>query len=321
MAIRRNILTNPTVRDQYIQGVKLLKAEDSGTTTEDVNIPGTSQSISTYDLFVLWHHVAMMRMTPANNPIGRNSAHRGPAFAPWHRVMLMILEQNLQRVLSDPDFGLPYWDWAADGDRDDDQQPSGAIWADNCMGGQGEPISSGPFAFDAADPASWRIRLQGTSSGTLAQTVRGMNRSFARGRFTSLPKSAHVTACLALNTFDGPNWDILSGGFRNRLEGWRTGPGDSPPGLHNLVHVWIGGDMEPSTSPNDPVFYLNHCNVDRIWEKWLQQNGRVYIPAQNAGSFLAGHRINDTIASPLGTGATPGQVVDVSTVYVYDSLP
>ena len=31
--------------------------------------------------------------------------------------------------------------------------------------------------------------------------------------------------------------------------------------------------MAPATSPNDPVFYLNHCNVDRIWEAWLVNQG------------------------------------------------
>jgi tyrosinase len=46
----------------------------------------------------------------------RNAAHRGPVFLPWHRFMLILLELQLQRVLSDPDFGLPYWDWAADGE-------------------------------------------------------------------------------------------------------------------------------------------------------------------------------------------------------------
>jgi tyrosinase len=41
--------------------------------------------------------------------------------------------------------------------------------------------------------------------------------------------------------------------------------------MHNRVHICIGGDMGSSTSPNnDPVFYLNHCNVDRIWAVWYE---------------------------------------------------
>ena len=80
--------------------------------------------------------------------------------------------------------------------------------------------------------------------------------------------------------------------------------------------------MSPSTSPNDPVFYLNHCNEDRIWEGWLTRNGRVYLPGATASATLRGHRINDPIASPVSpTIATPGEVLNVSANYVYDALP
>jgi tyrosinase len=41
--------------------------------------------------------------------------------------------------------------------------------------------------------------------------------------------------------------------------------GWNPYGLHNQVHAWIGRGMGLASSPNDPVFYLHHCNVDRIW--------------------------------------------------------
>ena len=79
--------------------------------------------------------------------------------------------------------------------------------------------------------------------------------------------------------------------------------------------------MEPSSSPNDPVFYLNHCNVDRIWESWLTTHGRTYLPDMSAGTALKGHRIDDAIASPLGSGGTPRTVLDVSQNYSYDVLP
>src|SRR5438105_15515928 len=75
-----------------------------------------------------------------------------------------------------------------------------------------------------------------------------------------------------------------------RKSGWRQI-------RHNLVHVWVGGDMSPATSPNDPVFYLNHCNVDRIWEAWLRQHGRTYLPPDSAPASLKGHRLNDALSS------------------------
>lgn len=39
-------------------------------------------------------------------------------------------------------------------------------------------------------------------------------------------------------------------------------------GIHGSVHNAIGGDMATSHSPADPVFWLHHANVDRLWAKW-----------------------------------------------------
>jgi hypothetical protein len=38
---------------------------------------------------------------------------------------------------------------------------------------------------------------------------------------------------------------------------------------HNGVHNTVGGIMGNTTdSPRDPVFWLHHCNIDRIWAQW-----------------------------------------------------
>ncbi|MEM7478811.1 MAG: tyrosinase family protein [Planctomycetota bacterium] len=39
-------------------------------------------------------------------------------------------------------------------------------------------------------------------------------------------------------------------------------------GPHGSVHVAIGGHMGRFLSPLDPIFWVHHCNVDRIWAKW-----------------------------------------------------
>jgi len=106
---RHNILNDNNSRDNFIRGVKLLK--------NDYLTPNWP---STYDIFVIWHYLAMMESTPSNQPanrrIPRNAAHSGPAFLPWHRWFLILLERHLQRVLGDDTFGLPYWNWAEDGE-------------------------------------------------------------------------------------------------------------------------------------------------------------------------------------------------------------
>jgi tyrosinase len=37
---------------------------------------------------------------------------------------------------------------------------------------------------------------------------------------------------------------------------------------HNNVHDWIGGNMQTFMSPLDPIFWLHHCNIDRLWAEW-----------------------------------------------------
>jgi tyrosinase len=66
-----------------------------------------------------------------------------------------------------------------------------------------------------------------------------------------------VVAALAVNVYDASPWNRSSAGassFRNMAEGWPSGPK-----MHNQVHVWVGESMSPDTSPNDPVFFLNHA--------------------------------------------------------------
>jgi tyrosinase len=329
MAIRANILNNSTARNKYIQGVKLLKNEFLGTSTSDLGIAGPSKPISTYDAFVVWHHTAMMTFTPPNQN-DRNAAHRGPVFFPWHRFMLLQFEMNLQRVLgNDLQFGLPYWDWAADGELSPAAQVKSPLWAAACMGGTGSPVTSGPFAYDPNDPNSWRVFITASVNGQLTQVNRGLRRALGASVQglpgpNRLPRKTHTAAALGMPTYDASPWSVMSDGFRNFVEGWENNPQIPPPSLHNRVHVFIGGDMSPSTSPNDPVFYLNHCNVDRIWESWMQDpplgHGRVYAPAQSASPSLKGHRLNDRMNSLLSASTTPAAMLNVSAFYTYDSL-
>jgi Common central domain of tyrosinase/Polyphenol oxidase middle domain len=45
-------------------------------------------------------------------------------------------------------------------------------------------------------------------------------------------------------------------------------------GPHGSVHVTISGNMSStSTAAKDPVFWLHHCNIDRLWEVWLRKCG------------------------------------------------
>ena len=44
---------------------------------------------------------------------------------------------------------------------------------------------------------------------------------------------------------------------------------------HNKVHVDISGAMgDPNTAGLDPIFWLHHANIDRLWQVWLNQGNR-----------------------------------------------
>jgi tyrosinase len=42
---------------------------------------------------------------------------------------------------------------------------------------------------------------------------------------------------------------------------------------HGAVHVAVGGYMlNPDTAALDPIFWLHHANIDRLWEGWLEKD-------------------------------------------------
>lgn len=48
---------------------------------------------------------------------------------------------------------------------------------------------------------------------------------------------------------------------------------------HNIIHMLVGGAefgghmASTATAALDPVFWLHHCNVDRVWATWHAKNG------------------------------------------------
>ena len=79
--------------------------------------------------------------------------------------------------------------------------------------------------------------------------------------------------------------------------------------------------MESSTSPNDPVFYLHHANVDRIWSAWRQRHPNAnYRPLQTESEALLFHRITDPMHTFFDEQVTPEMMLDHSAEYHYDTL-
>jgi tyrosinase len=106
----------------------------------------------------------------------------------------------------------------------------------------------------------------------------------------TLPNQAKVDTALGETPYDNSPWNATSSpSHRNRLEGAEGFPEIQ---LHNRVHAWIGGTMSTvQVSPGDPVFFLHHANVDRIWALWQDRNPRqLYQPVRGGPP---GHNVTD----------------------------
>jgi tyrosinase len=59
---------------------------------------------------------------------------------------------------------------------------------------------------------------------------------------------------------------------------------------HNPVHDIIGNIMSTMQSPIDPIFWLHHANVDRLWVAWCAGGGGRKMPSKTS-SYWAGNHV------------------------------
>ena len=289
------------------------------------------KDFSYYDTLVKWHKDAFNCDT--------QTAHMGPNFLPWHRHLLILLEEGLSEAAGKP-IAIPYWDWT-------DPASTNAVFNDDFMGGDGDPekgyaVTSGPFRrgeykLDVVDPKvndpfqlTYLVRQMGTFTGN-----------------EQLPEPRKVERLLTRPIYDTVPFNDQSNpkqSFRNHLEGWRneigqkcedgliaplTGRGVTRHELHNGVHLWVGGivgkrqgTMDLNTSLNDPVFWLHHANIDRLWQAWMEANGELYDPV--SGWPRPDQNLNQPMIpyKQVGQRVTPKSVLDIEKLgYSYAELP
>ena len=56
------------------------------------------------------------------------------------------------------------------------------------------------------------------------------------------------------------------------LSNWASYTGSVETTVHNSVHQWVDGVMMTHHSPRDPIFYLHHGMIDKIWQDWVEAN-------------------------------------------------
>ncbi len=195
-------------------------------------------------------------------------------FLPWHRMHLMSFERLVRSITGATHFTMPYWDYT---DTDPDRRALPSQFRS-----PGDPVWKPLFRTD---------RNPGVNEG--------------------MPIDQVGEAPLGLNA-------MMSSVYADTLDGDAGLCANLDNAPHSAVHVDVGtrerGMGAVSWAANDPIFWLHHCNIDRIWASWNRAGGRNPTDEAYLGQAFT---FVDEAGEPLQT-----KVADVSETvplgYVYD---
>lgn len=242
-----------------------------------------------------WYRLALTHML--------DCPHGNWWFLPWHRGYVGWFERVCRGITGQPDFALPYWDWSA------------------------SPVLPKAFFQDVLDPSHTSF-LQSVDdfARTMRKPLQAAWQSFSalqlqqlahRGytSFDGLWKDLTETDVLALGSrarklsashpgLDDAARDAVSretlGAAMSPRDFVGFGSGKSQQHSqkaeykllegrpHNLVHDSIGGLMGDFMSPCDPIFWLHHANIDRLWDSWIALQDREGLPNLPSNDDIGG---------------------------------
>jgi tyrosinase len=189
-----------------------------------------------------WVNLAMIHGTDPDTY--HYCPHGNWYFLPWHRAFTTMYERIVRQLTNNNDFALPYWDWTANPLMPD------VFLTPKTPDGKPNPL----YNSDAGWQRTWPSN-QPMPAETVGPTV--LNAILSATEYeqfaTSRPEGQ--------NSLDA-SWITTGSGTQDQLEG----------NAHNMVHNNIGGWMPSASSPRDPIFFMHHCNIDRIWALWNVQN-------------------------------------------------
>lgn len=240
-----------------------------------------------FDFYVEIHlsaFVSMMTTDMAHTQM----PHMGPQFLPWHRYLLMRVEADLREVSGNPDFTLPYWDWEdCQAATEDGENPCPLVFEAQYLGSPGnceDATVAGYLTDGGFEKHAWTSPgLDSFNASSINCSAEPLERALGCN-VTGIDKpasAADVEGVYSRLVYDSEPYNSCSTdedvSFRQYLEGF-TDTDVSPIcvsggcQMHGQGHLFISGDMGTGGSPNDPMFFLHHANVDRIWAMWQDHN-------------------------------------------------
>ncbi|CAE6471904.1 unnamed protein product [Rhizoctonia solani] len=168
----------------------------------------------------------------------RDIVHHVASFLPWHRWFLEMHVEELRKCgYTDP---MPYWDWTLDSGTPENFLTSQMFHPTKGFGSLGmieACVEDGPYA--------------GMQVGIPEPHC--LKRAFDPTMDIGLWSKPVINKIMEAPDFVN---------FWNQTEHFP----------HDKIHDVVGGDLKEHYSPNDPLFYLHHAQIDRMWALWQGRN-------------------------------------------------
>jgi tyrosinase len=194
-----------------------------------------------------WSYQASIHGSEASpaKPLWNECQHKSWFFLPWHRMFLYHFEQIVRATVAatggPDDWALPYWNYGLGGRN---ASLPLAFRVPQLAGGSENPLYTG-------------ARESGINSGaTLPAAATSPAKALARPRFIGKAEF---------------------GGGATAPAQFSTAGGELEETPHNIIHSLVGGEGlmgNIRTAAQDPIFWLHHANIDRLWSVWIAAGGR-----------------------------------------------
>lgn len=245
---------------------------------------------------------------------GGYCTHGSVLFPTWHRPYVSAFEQILwtraQEVAATytvdqaawksaaTSLRQPYWDWAAN------SVPPDAVIADKTVtitGPDGKKKSvANPlyhYTFHPIDPSfpspysGWQTTLRQPTSLQPGATDNIARLKLILGNAQSNIRSNTYNMLTRVTTWPA---------FSNHTVGDGGSTSNSLEAIHDGIHVYVGGNGQmgdPAVAGFDPIFFLHHCNVDRLLSLWSALHPGVWVtpgPSQSGTLTIPANTTVDT---------------------------
>ncbi|KAF5766507.1 putative catechol oxidase [Helianthus annuus] len=183
--------------------------------------------------------------------------HNSWLFFPYHRWYLYFYERILGKLINDPTFALPYWNW---------DNPAGMTIPEIFLNDTRTPNPLFDIYRDARHlpPQLVDLDFGGGERDTTSEIQIACNLSTV---YRDLVRNGADTKSFFGGEYVAGDAPVANGD---------KSVGSVEAGCHIAIHRWVGDSTQANfedlgnlySAGYDPLFYAHHSNVDRMWTLW-----------------------------------------------------